>query len=105
MSRYRRLVVVISLAVTAYAGYQIWAAVTAGHKIPASLGPAIGRNERVNVEVVLPFAPEQFHLTYFQRLGNVTGVRDNRIRIMQVEATQVRYIARLYWVERIDPVE
>jgi hypothetical protein len=59
----------------------------------------------VDVVVVLAFQPERFHNERLAAYG-VFGGRDravNRIRLQHVTPENLRRLARLAWVERIEP--
>jgi hypothetical protein len=53
------------------------------------------------VAVTLGFAPEDFHIRIFQTHGIVSGVKGTTVLLSRVPASDVRRLARYYWVERI----
>lgn len=57
---------------------------------------------RVDLEVVLRFPPEEFHVRYFQDYGVITGVEGNSMRMRRVNAGDVSFIAKQYWVARVE---
>ena len=60
--------------------------------------------EPVNVIVVLDFTPENFHNERLRRYGVFAG-RDrsvNRIRLRMVTPDNVRGLARIVWVSRVE---
>lgn len=51
--------------------------------------------------ITLDFAPERFHQLFLQDRGRLVGVHDNVVDMMDVTPTQLRTIARRYWVASI----
>jgi hypothetical protein len=91
----------VLLAVAAlYLGWQVWLSVAAGDKI-ADLPPA----DRVNIVVTLSFPPERFHVQLLQTFGRVSGAEDNAVEIRGVKRSELRAVARPYWVRRIEPLK
>jgi len=88
------------LAVILFAG-PVLGLLTAGGKI----SPDIDRTaEQVDVEVKLPFEPDQFHRETLSDLGVYSG-RDRSdatiLRLRAVTQDDLDRIARLFWVESI----
>jgi hypothetical protein len=83
-------------------GQQAYGLATSGARLDPSLrDPA----QPVDVVVVLAFQPERFHNERLAAYG-VFGGRDravNRIRLQRVTPENLRRLARLAWVERIEP--
>lgn len=86
-----------------YFGWQAWLWVAAPAKIAAGLEGERAA-ERVNVLVTLPFAPERFHVLVFQRYGRVSGTRDDAVEVRGVRREDLRYVARHYWVRKVEPL-
>lgn len=62
--------------------------------------------ERVeNVAVALAFEPERFHIEAFQEVGRYQGWSNGRAVIMAVDPSELRKLARNYWVGTITPLE
>jgi hypothetical protein len=93
-----RFLVVVALV---WAGWEAYLAVSAARRLDAALASDLERGGLVNVAVTLGFAPEDFHIRVFQTHGIVSGVRGTTVLLNRVPASDVRRIARYYWVERI----
>jgi hypothetical protein len=80
-------------------GYVAWSSWSGAHKLEAAgIGAAAGR---INVEIVLAFPPESFHLTRIQDIGRLTGVRGRSVFLKDVTSADLRALARNYWVREI----
>jgi len=58
--------------------------------------------ESLDIEVYFEFIPEDFHIRHFQKIGNVVGVEENQITVLDVKREDIWKTARTYWVKRID---
>lgn len=85
-------------------GYAVYGRVTAPSRIAPALQTELARGGYVDIAVRLPFKPEQFHINLFQQLGTVRGVQGNVVPIGRVRASDVKRLARYYWIEHIDPL-
>lgn len=88
-------------ALVCYAAWQLWLVAAAPGKIAAGLNTDA---EKVNLLITLPFPPERFHVIVFQRYGRVSGTRDNSIEVRGVKKSDLRAVARPYWVTRVEPL-
>jgi hypothetical protein len=88
-------------ALLCYFVWQAWLLIAAPGKIAPGLNAGA---EKVNILVTLPFAPERFHVIVFQRYGRVSGTLDNSIEVRGVKRTDLRAVARPYWVTRVEPL-
>ena len=82
-------------------GQDLAGLITAGSRLDPALA---GVTEPVNVIVVLDFTPENFHNERLRRYGVFAG-RDrsvNRIRLRMVTPDNVRGLARIVWVSRVE---
>lgn len=98
----RQLAAGILLLVAILFGQQVWGLLTSGGRIDPALRSATAP---VDVVVVLPFQPERFHNERLALYGVFSG-RDravNRIRLQRVSPENLRRLANLPWVERIEP--
>jgi hypothetical protein len=76
--------------------------VSASSKVDASLRD--GKN-KVNVQVVLPFTPDRFHVMAMQQFGRVSGTEDTSIEVRGVKRDDLSSLARPFWVKRIEPLK
>jgi hypothetical protein len=88
-------------AVACYLAWQGWLWLAAPGKIA---GEFEGPSERVNLLVTLPFPPERFHVLVFQRYGRVSGTQDHSVEVRGVKRDELRYVARHYWVQKVEPL-
>ena len=98
-SRRGRIVLAVLVC---YLVWQGWLTLQAPRKIAPGLGRAGGP---VDVQVTLRFPPERFHVLVFQRFGRVSGTEANRVELRGVRPSDLRAVARPYWVARVDPLE
>jgi hypothetical protein len=82
-------------------GQNLVGAATAGGRLDPALGAVAGP---VNVVVVMDFTPERFHTERLSTYGVFAG-RDkavNRVRLRMVSPENLRRLAGLVWVSRIE---
>jgi hypothetical protein len=90
-------IAVTLLLLVAYAGFGIWSRQAGAEKLSrAGLGPA-----PYDIEVILAFAPESFHMTRLQSWGRIVEVRGTVVHLKDVSAAAARDIAGEYWVSAI----
>ncbi len=56
----------------------------------------------VNITVTTEFPPEEFHISIYQRLGSMRGVRDSTAALYTVTPGDVRILSQYYWMDKID---
>jgi hypothetical protein len=83
-------------------GASVYGKLTAAERMAPGLMTALASERYVNIAVVLDFAPEDFHMKYFQALGTLAGVKATTVLIRRVSAAEVRELAGNYWVRRIE---
>jgi hypothetical protein len=96
----RGKIVIASLIL--FAVWQIYLEIAAPGKVDASLRE--GKN-KVNVQVVLPFTPDRFHVMAMQQFGRVSGTEDTSIEVRGVKRDDLLSLARPFWVKRIEPLK
>ena len=100
----RKLVAGIALIVTVLFGQELYGWVTAGHRLDPALRDSAAPS---NVIVVLDFMPDRFHSERIRDYGLFAG-RDgalNRIRLRNVSPENLRRLANIPWVARIEPMK
>jgi hypothetical protein len=85
-----------------YVFWQLFLGFLATHKVDPSLRD--GKN-KVNVQVILPFTPDRFHVMAMQQFGRVSGTEDNSIEVRGVKQVDLSSLARPFWVKRIEPLK
>ncbi len=94
----------VVLIVIALFGQELYGMATAGRRLAPAL---VGATQPSNVVVVLDFAPERFHNERIAQYGVFAG-RDgalNRIRLRMVSPRDLRALASIPWVARIEPMK
>lgn len=98
----RSLMAGIVLLVAVLYGQPIYGLLTSAERVDGRLLDAAAP---VDVVVVLPFQPERFHNERLAQYGVFSG-RDravNRIRLRRVTPENLRRLAHLPWIERVEP--
>ena len=70
-------------------------------KLTPAVQSALQSGRPVDIVVTIAFAPEEYHMQFFQRFGRLTDVTGTRITLRDVEPSDVHYIAHQYWVQAI----
>lgn len=100
----RRIVTGIVLIVLVVFGPKLYGMATANSRLDSALRDAV---EPRNVIVVLDFMPERFHNERIAAYGTFAG-RDgalNRYRLRGVSPENLRQLAEIPWVARIEPMK
>jgi|SRR6516164_4736142 len=100
----RKLVAGVLLITAVLSGQQLYGWATAAHRLDPSLRDSA---EARNVVVVLDFMPDRFHSERIRDYGLFAG-RDgalNRIRLRNVSPENLRRLAGIAWVARIEPMK
>lgn len=98
----RSLLAGIVLLLAVLYGQPIYGLLTATERVDRRLLEATAP---VDIVVVLPFQPERFHNERLAQYGVFSG-RDraiNRIRLRHVTPENLRRLAHLPWIERVEP--
>ena len=85
-----------------YAVWQMYLGMSASSKVAESLREGKGK---VNVQVVLPFTPDRFHVIAMQQFGRVSGTEDTSIEVRGVKRDDLSGLARPFWVKSIEPLK
>lgn len=56
----------------------------------------------VNLLVTTTFAPEEFHIQLYQKLGSMRGVNGQTAKLYGVSPSHTRQLSRYYWITQID---
>jgi hypothetical protein len=86
-------------AIAGYIAWQLWLTLAAPGKVAPELW---AQTPRVNVLVTLRFPPERFHVLIFQQYGRVSGTHDDAVEVRAVQQTDLRSLARPYWVKKVE---
>jgi hypothetical protein len=100
----RKLVAGVVLIAAVLFGQELYGWATATRRLDASLRNADAPS---NVIVVLDFMPDRFHSERIREHGLFAG-RDgalNRMRLRNVDPENLRRLARIPWVGRIEPMK
>ena len=96
----RRFHILLAIA-GCYLAWQVWLTIAA----PLKIADLAGDSEKVNILVTLPFPPERFHIQRFQTYGRVSGAREYAVEVRGVKRSDLRTVARPYWVRRVEPLQ
>ncbi len=100
----RKLVAGVVLIAAVLFGQELYGWATATRRLDPSLRNAVAPS---NVIVVLDFMPDRFHSERIRDYGLFAG-RDgalNRMRLRNVGPENLRRLARIPWVGRIEPMK
>lgn len=104
----RPVLATLAIAV-ALAVHAVWAQASGAQKLTgeeiARAAELSGNHDRLDIEVRLPFEPEQFHFLRFQDIGRMAGAEDTSVFLRSVPVAAARALARNYWVSDIVPLE
>ena len=99
----RKILIGIVLIILVVFGQKLYGMATAGSRLDPALRDA---DEPRNVVVVLDFMPDRFHNERIAAYGTFAG-RDgalNRYRLRSVTPENLRQLAEIPWVARIEPM-
>lgn len=95
-----RFLVVCLVISFLYVGYGY---VTSSPRMTPRLRERLAQNPvTVNILVTSKFPPEEFHIRIYQQVGNMRGVEGGTARLYTVSPSNVRFLARHYWILRLD---
>jgi hypothetical protein len=100
----RKFLAGVVLIASVLFGQQLYGWATAAHRLDPSLRHAAGPRD---VVVVLDFMPDRFHSERIRDYGLFAG-RDgalNRMRLRNVGPENLRRLAGIAWVARIEPMK
>jgi hypothetical protein len=101
-----RLAVTGALVLAALQASNLYGLASAASKIDSALQEELGDGSYVySVKVELDFPPEYYHVRKLQEVGTVAGISGHTVRVLQVTPDQVRQLAQLYWVKRLEPLD
>ena len=93
---------IVFAGILLYAVWQMYLGMSASSKVAESLREGKGK---VNVQVVLPFTPDRFHVMAMQQFGRVSGTEDTSIEVRGVKRDDLSSLARPFWVKSIEPLK
>lgn len=107
---WRNAPVIATVALAALGlGYWLWSVQAGRHKLTAAeiarAEALSGKDGRIDVKVVLPFTPEQFHFMRLQDYGRMAGADGTSVDLRNVDVEAAKLLARRYWVADIVPLE
>lgn len=83
--------------------FEAWITLSAPGKIDSRI-PALAINGRADIVVELNFPPESYHFLYLQKFGRTAGSSGNTVTLKRVPLSNVRKLARAYWIKSIKPM-
>ncbi len=93
----------ISVAFVLLALYWSYGYVTGPGRMTDRLNARLAENPaEVNVAVTAKFPPEEFHISIYQRLGSMRGVKNSTAFLHTMTPASVRYLSQYYWIDNID---
>lgn len=101
--RTRVVKTVIAILVIVLA-WQIYLTVRAPAHIDPQLAGQVAEGQPLRISVRLDFPPERFHTLFLQQYGRVMGVEGNHVDLRSVRPESVDALARVYWIDWIEPL-
>jgi hypothetical protein len=98
---WRPLIATVVLAAATIV-WQVWTA-SAGLRKTSGLVAHGKPDSKLDVIVTLDFAPESFHMTLAQDLGQLVKTDGKRMYLRGVHRAQLTQYAQAYWVVKIEP--
>lgn len=99
-----RLVKTVTVIVVLALAWQIYLSATAPGKIDPVLRAEVEQGRPLSIAVELGFPPERFHTLFLQDYGRVVKVEGNEVRLRSVRPESVDLLARVYWIDRLEPL-
>ena len=97
-----RFLVATSLIFGLYWG---WGYVTGPSKISPALWAVLEKNpSEVDITGTTVFPPEEFHISIYQQLGSMRGVRNSTAALFSMSVSDMKTLSRYYWVDSIDAI-
>ncbi|MBE3000993.1 hypothetical protein IDM40_20175 [Nocardiopsis sp. HNM0947] len=93
----RRIAVVVLLVLL----YQAWLGLQSFGKVEPGVGEDPDQLGRFDVDVVLGFPPERYHLLKLQDHGRIAGTGDTVVHLRGVSPAGVDALTREYWIDGI----
>src|SRR5699024_5785163 len=100
-----RLVKTLAVIAVLVIAWQVYVAVSAPGKIDPRVASEVDEGQPLRVRVELGFPPERFHTLRLQEYGHIMGVHGDTVSLRSVRPSSIGALARVYWIERIEPVE
>ena len=93
----------IALVVAAVLAFQLWLGVQAIGKVDPAVGAQPDERGRFEVDVVLSFPPERFHILELQQHGRIAGTDGTVVHLRSVSPAGADALAREYWIDAVVP--
>ena len=93
----------LTVIVVLWGLYWVYGYMSGPSRRTARLNAALGMNPTtVNLLVTTKFAPEEFHIQLYQKIGNMRGVTGETAKLYGVAPADARRLSRYYWIAQID---
>ncbi len=93
----------VSIAIVILATYWSYGYLTGPGRMTERLTARLAENPaELSVAVTSKFPPEEFHISIYQRLGSMRGVRESTAFLHSMTPANVRYLSQYYWIGNID---
>ena len=99
----RRDILFIATALLVWAAWEAYGYSTAPGRMTDAVVAALAQDPKsVDLLVTAKFPPERFHSNLYNELGSQRGTEGATTRLAFVTPSNARWLARQYWVEKID---
>ena len=99
----RRDILFIGIVLSMWLAWQLHGRIAAPGRMSEALKAELATNpETIDLTVSAKFRPERFHSNVYNELGVQRGTKGNTTLLVRVPPSNVRWLARQYWIERID---
>lgn len=99
----RRDILFIAAVLVVWIAWQAYGRITGPGRITDALAAELdGAPETLTVLVTARFPPERFHSNVYNELGVQRGTEDATTRLARITPSDVRWLSRQYWIEKID---
>lgn len=93
---------VTAFLLAAVLAWQVWTGIEGARKLEG-LAADTDTTAKIDVVITLAFAPEAFHLTRVQEIGQLVKADGARLYVRGADRAQVKDYARAYWVVGVEP--
>jgi hypothetical protein len=99
----RRDILFIAVVVAIWVGWNAYGRFTSPDRMSSALQAELAKGpEQLDLLVTAKFPPERFQSNVYIKIGVQRGTEGHTTRLVRVAPSDVRWLARQYWIDIID---